>query len=124
MERIVPKIVRRILQQKVVLAVSRRLDRIEDLEKRVRQAHYRIDEFVKLCGTTDRNARDYISHKFHVPLHVWIHKIQCHDADALLAEGKSVKDAGLSVGFKSASHFSHVYKQVCGFSPSAFRSHA
>ena len=55
------------------------------------------------------------------PLH-YHHLIRCEKAGKLLTQtGQSVSEIGEAVGFVSSSHFSHVFRNVKGCTPSEYR---
>lgn len=50
-----------------------------------------------------------------------IHRYIIRRANELLRAGNSVSAAAYDLGFQTPSHFSRVYKKVCGFSPSEYK---
>ena len=50
--------------------------------------------------------------------------VRCQAAKALLLRPEhSIAFIGRQVGYISASHFAHVFKNFCGCTPSAYRNH-
>ena len=48
--------------------------------------------------------------------------VRCERAKALLRDTEmSVSEIGTAVGFVSSAHFSHVFKKITGYTPTAFR---
>lgn len=48
----------------------------------------------------------------------YINQLRCYKAMSLIADGVSVTQAALQVGYSDYNYFSRVFKQVVGFSPS------
>ena len=51
----------------------------------------------------------------------FIHRYIIRRANELLRTGDSVSTVAYDLGFQTPSHFSRVYKKVCGISPSAYK---
>lgn len=51
----------------------------------------------------------------------FIHRHVVQRANELLRAGNNVSSVAYDLGFQSPSHFSRMYKQVCGIPPSAFK---
>ncbi|MDY6346930.1 MAG: helix-turn-helix domain-containing protein, partial [Bacteroidales bacterium] len=51
----------------------------------------------------------------------FIHRFVIHRANELLRAGSNVSNVAYDLGFQSPSHFSRLYKQVCGIPPSAYK---
>ena len=48
----------------------------------------------------------------------YINQLRCYKAMSLIADGVSVTQAALQVGYSDYNYFSRVFKQIVGFSPS------
>lgn len=101
--------------------MSSRLDEILDWDERLRAARWQVKKLAANCNIGEWELRHYIRLKFKLPPHVWIRNKRIEAAKALLREGMPVKEAGLSLGYKPGSHFTHDFKGFCGISPSVFR---
>ncbi|MGV6871762.1 helix-turn-helix transcriptional regulator [Pseudochelatococcus sp. B33] len=54
-------------------------------------------------------------------IHAYLKEVRLNAAASLLLEGRSVTEVALSVGFESLSHFSKVFREARGTSPSRYR---
>jgi AraC-like DNA-binding protein len=54
----------------------------------------------------------------------WLSKIRMSDAQRLLANGLSIKEAASSLGFKQPSHFFCVFKKAHGATPTVFSANS
>ena len=58
-----------------------------------------------------------------VTLMDYLNKVRCNQANKMMDTTRlSLEIIAYSVGFKTASHFSHNYKKVFGYSPSEYRN--
>ena len=96
-----------------------RLNQIPNLEELAAQAGYRVDRLAKLCGCTDRHLRNYIHATKGKRPREWLLELRMKSAAALLLSGEmNVKEVANASGCAQASHFSRLFKQFYGQSPS------
>ena len=54
---------------------------------------------------------------------LWYHNhTRCENAKRLLTSDRSISQVGEETGFVSSAHFSHVFKQMTGMTPSEYRA--
>ena len=65
--------------------------------------------------------RTFRRHTGMTPLH-YHHQLRCTKAREMLTHtGQSISEIGEAVGFVSSSHFSHIFRNIVGCSPSEYR---
>lgn len=77
-----------------------------------------LDELAAQVGITKNYmCRIFKEHTGCTIIH-YINQLRCYKAMSLIAEGVSVTQAAMDVGYSDYNYFSRIFKQVVGFSPS------
>jgi AraC-like DNA-binding protein len=79
-----------------------------------------IKQLSSILCTSERNLRRRCNKLFGIAPSELISRIKIEKAKALLSQGLLVADVAHVLGFSSPSHFSKVFKESCGVSPSGF----
>lgn len=84
--------------------------------------HYGENNVIDALSSKIGISKNYLSRVFkaHTGCTVvhYINQFRCYRAMSLIAEGVSVTNAAMQVGYNDYNYFSRVFKQLVGFSPS------
>lgn len=98
------------------------LDAIHDWHLLAKQANYRAPALARLAGCSHRQLARFFAEKFGASPSKSLNEFRLQEGYRLLQEGKLVKQVATELGFKSASHFSQMFKTRFGISPLAVNS--
>lgn len=102
-------------------AVNSRLARIENWIERAQHAGFHISALAADCRVSERQLRRFVESEFGIPPHVWMMGLRLRGAPLLLRQRLLIKEVAYQLGFKSADHFSRVFKRQYGVGPRQFR---
>ncbi len=83
-------------------------------------ADYNAHKLAALTGITVRQLERYFFNDFSRSPQDWLNEQRMIAARYLLLESSSIKSVALHLGFKEPSHFTHVFKDYYGISPSKY----
>ena len=86
-----------------------------------REANYQRRKLAECCGVSAGYLNHYFVTRFNRTPQRWLDELRIWEAYQLLCEGTSVKATAYTLGFKQVSHFSRVFRNYHGFSPSECR---
>lgn len=95
-----------------------RLNRIGDWESLAWRAEYCPVALADLVGVTDRHLRRFFVEHFDATPRKYLDDLRLRLAYEALVKGVCVRCAALTFGFRQASHFSRMFKETFGVSPS------
>jgi AraC-like DNA-binding protein len=90
----------------------------ENWEKLAAEANYRPSQLAALCTVSLRTLQRHFSSRYGMTLGEWLREVRVNQAYTRLKAGETIKEVAYDLGFKQPSHFSRVFKQVHGVSPS------
>ena len=79
-----------------------------------------LDELVRGCGASVRTIERLFLQETGLTFGRWLQRVRALHAVGRLAEGCSVADAGLTVGYDSTSAFIAMFKRVLGKTPGSY----
>jgi transcriptional regulator GlxA family with amidase domain len=82
-----------------------------------RQANWSATNLAKLCGRSLRTLERHFTKTFGCGPHEWLANERLKWAQALLADGATVKEAAFNSGYAYAQHFSRDFKKKFGYGP-------
>ena len=85
-----------------------------------KQAQYRPRQMANHCAVSLRTVQRHFRKHYSLSVTEWLRDVQMEEAKRRLLAGDSVKAVAIALGFKQASHFSHVFKASFGIAPSFF----
>jgi AraC-like DNA-binding protein len=91
----------------------------QNWEKLAAEANYRPRELAALCTVSLRTLQRHFSMNYQVTLGEWLRQLRVNRAYQRIQAGESIKYVSYELGFKQPSHFSRVFKQVHGVTPSS-----
>lgn len=91
----------------------------QNWEKLAAEANYRPCELASLCTVSLRTLQRHFNRCYGMKLGDWLRDVRINHAYQRLQTGEAIKVVAYELGFKQPSHFSRVFKQVYGVSPSA-----
>lgn len=90
----------------------------QNWEQLAAQANYRPCQLASLCTVSLRTLQRHFSGRYNMTLGEWLRDVRINQAYTRLKAGETIKVVAYDLGFKQPSHFSRVFKQVHGVSPS------
>ncbi len=96
------------------------LDRPQHWLRMASLSDYNAHKLAELTGVTVRQLERYFYSDFHRSPQDWLNEQRMIAARYLLLEATSIKSVAIHLGFKTASHFSHVFKHCYDVSPSKY----
>ena len=81
-----------------------------------------VSELAELCNMSVINLQKSFSYYAGVGVMEYFNRQKMRRAAELMAEGYSVREAALAVGFSDQNYFSTVFKRITGHSPSSFKT--
>lgn len=90
----------------------------QNWEQLAAQANYRPSQLASLCTVSLRTLQRHFSGRYGMTLGEWLRDVRINQAYTRLKAGETIKVVAYDLGFKQPSHFSRVFKQVHGVSPS------
>lgn len=90
----------------------------QNWEKLAAEANYRPSHLAALCTVSLRTLQRHFSGRYGMTLGEWLRDVRINQAYTRLKAGETIKCVAYDLGFKQPSHFSRVFKQVHGVSPS------
>ncbi len=90
----------------------------EEMEPLAKEANYSCATLANLCGISLRQLQRRFYAYHGETLGQWLNRIRLKHAYAQLAHGNTVKETTFSLGYKQVSHFSRLFKQYYGITPS------
>lgn len=104
------------------VAQAGRLARIVHWEPLAQRALYRASELARLCDVSLRHLQRHFRRTFNSALTSWLNDLRLRQARERLQAGWRVNDVAYSLGYKQVSHFSRVFRQHYGLTPSAVQT--
>ncbi len=101
-----------------------RLDVIQDLEAKAREAHWRVLELSIICGVSRRTLDAWFRTRRGCTPKQWLRQQQTKFAAELLREGFPLKQVSSELGFAHPQHFMRAFKKATGLSPKAWLARA
>jgi transcriptional regulator GlxA family with amidase domain len=102
--------------------MNSRLDRINNWQELAAKAKYVAKGLAARCGVESRQLERYFRAKQRKPPSMWLRDERMRRAVGLLLESVTIKEVHDELGYRSAAHFSHDFRERFGISPSQFRS--
>jgi len=96
------------------------LDHITNWNVRAGQARFTVRNLAALCQVSNRQLERFFKQRFEQSPELWLKHVRLWRAQALLADGLSVKETAYAVGFKQVSHFCREFKRLTGITPFTF----
>src|SRR5262245_54956373 len=96
------------------------LDLIKDWEMLAKKSGYSARKAAALCKVSLRQLERYCQQNFQYEPHTWFKEMRVRRAQALLAEGMTVKETSINLMFKQTSHFCREFKRHTGITPGDF----
>jgi AraC-like DNA-binding protein len=101
--------------------MNSRLIEVKNWEELAQAANYSASALSQRCQISTRQLERFFSESKRKPPHDWLNELRQERGLQLLRQGCSVKEAAISLGFKTVAHFSREFKRWHGFSPSHHR---
>ena len=84
------------------------------------QARYQPTKMADLCSVSLRTVQRHFRKHYGLSVSGWLRSIRVEEAKRRILAGDSIKTVAFDLGFKQPSHFSRVFKESHGISPSFF----
>lgn len=97
-----------------------RLLRAREILERDFRSHWTIERLAREVGVNEKQLKYGFRDLVGQPVHAYLTALRLEAAAQMLRQGVSVADAAVSVGFGNLSHFSKVFRENKGVSPSRF----
>jgi AraC family transcriptional regulator len=85
-------------------------------------AYPSVPQLAKKCGMSDRHMARLFKASTGKTIQAYIFDAQVSRAKLLLADDMQIKEIAFECGYKSASAFSHAFKQATGLTPKQYRN--
>jgi AraC-like DNA-binding protein len=90
-------------------------------QQKARKAAYNLNALADLLHICPRQLQRYTRKLFNSSPQRWLNEQRLTDATDMLASDEMVKTVAFKLGFKTVSHFSHLFKSRYGISPAKFK---
>src|SRR6185503_5060835 len=100
--------------------MSSRLQHISNWQELAHRSNYNAHALARLCQVSLRQLQRFTQEAHGKSPHASIREMRMRRAHELICERTSVKVAALSLGYKSAAHFSSDFKQFYGVAPTQY----
>ncbi|MBB2962198.1 AraC family transcriptional regulator [Methylobacterium sp. R2-1] len=97
-----------------------RLLRAREILERDFRSNWTIERLAREVGVNEKQLKYGFRDLVGQPVHAYLTALRLDAAAQMLRQGVSVADAAVSVGFGNLSHFSKVFRENKGVSPSRF----
>jgi AraC-like DNA-binding protein len=97
--------------------MNKQLYKIQNWPERAQEANWRAAALAKNCGVSLRTLERYFIKEMGKSPKVWLLEQRQQQADKLLRDGSSVKEAAECLNYKHPSHLTNAFKKQWGYCP-------